>query len=169
MIILRVPRMKLSHSSGKGNDHKVAFAARCVGDSSMPIHNTEYDAFDRKYHATIGCFLNDDILDQLRADPGRAHRDSVGRGPCPTRGRRTTSEPLLRCSGASPGEATLWWRERSRKRRVPAGESSSKAPEEQRDTSHERLEVIMTSSADIGWGYHDRLCDDYYSAFPKDE
>ena len=42
-------------------------------------------------------------------------------------------------------------------------------PEEQRDAFKERLEAIMTSSADIGWGYHDTLCDDYYSAFPEDE
>lgn len=42
-------------------------------------------------------------------------------------------------------------------------------PEEQRGKFKERLEDIMTSSGGIGWGYHDTLCDDYYSAFPEDE
>ena len=42
-------------------------------------------------------------------------------------------------------------------------------PEEQRDGFKERLEAIMTSSAHIGWGYHDMLCEDYYGAFPEDE
>ena len=42
-------------------------------------------------------------------------------------------------------------------------------PEEQRNGFKKRLETIMTSSVNIGWGYHDGLCDDYYSAFPADE
>ncbi len=42
-------------------------------------------------------------------------------------------------------------------------------PEEHRDAFQERLETIMTSSVDIGWGYHDTLCDAYYSVFPKEE
>lgn len=32
-----------------------------------------------------------------------------------------------------------------------------------------RLKVIMTSSSNIGWGYHDRLCDDCYQAFPEED
>jgi hypothetical protein len=42
-------------------------------------------------------------------------------------------------------------------------------PEKQRDRFKERLKTIMTSSADIGWGYHDALCEDYDNAFPDDE
>ncbi len=42
-------------------------------------------------------------------------------------------------------------------------------PEERQDEFKDRLEVIMTSSSNIGWGYHDTLCDDYYDAFPEDE
>jgi hypothetical protein len=42
-------------------------------------------------------------------------------------------------------------------------------PEEQRGEFQGRLEAIMISSSNIGWGYHDMLCDDYYDAFPKDE
>jgi len=42
-------------------------------------------------------------------------------------------------------------------------------PEEQRGEFQGRLEAIMGSSSNIGWGYHDMLCDDYYEAFPEDE
>jgi len=42
-------------------------------------------------------------------------------------------------------------------------------PEELKNEFKDRLEAIMTSSSDIGWGYHDMLCDDYYKAFPEDE
>jgi len=41
--------------------------------------------------------------------------------------------------------------------------------EEQQDEFKNRLEAIMTSSSNIGWGYHDILCDDYYGAFPEDD
>jgi hypothetical protein len=41
-------------------------------------------------------------------------------------------------------------------------------PAVHRDSFKERLEAIMRSSATIGWGYHDGLRDDYYSAFPED-
>jgi hypothetical protein len=39
-------------------------------------------------------------------------------------------------------------------------------PDQRRDAFKERLETIMNSSAKIGWGYHDELRDDYYTAFP---
>ncbi len=42
-------------------------------------------------------------------------------------------------------------------------------PEEERGEFQRRLEAIMTSSSNIGWGYHDMLCDDYYNAFPEDK
>ncbi len=40
-------------------------------------------------------------------------------------------------------------------------------PEDQRGIFQDRLKEIMTSSSDIGWGYHDMLSDDYYGAFPE--
>lgn len=42
-------------------------------------------------------------------------------------------------------------------------------PEKRQIEFKHRLKVIMTSSSDIGWGYHDMLCDDYCEAFPEDE
>ena len=42
-------------------------------------------------------------------------------------------------------------------------------PEERQGKFKDRLEAIMSSSSDIGWGYHDMLSDDYYEAFSEDE
>jgi hypothetical protein len=42
-------------------------------------------------------------------------------------------------------------------------------PEESRADFRERLQEIMESSGNIGWGYHDALCADYSEAFPDDE
>jgi hypothetical protein len=42
-------------------------------------------------------------------------------------------------------------------------------PVDQCSDFRERLEDIMTSSSDIGWGYHDELRYDFYEAFPDDE
>ena len=41
--------------------------------------------------------------------------------------------------------------------------------DEQQNEFRQRLKAIMTSSSNIGWGYHDTLADDYYSAFDDDE
>jgi hypothetical protein len=42
-------------------------------------------------------------------------------------------------------------------------------PEEEQREFQDRLKAVMTSSSNIGWGYHDRLSDDYYEAFPEEE
>ena len=42
-------------------------------------------------------------------------------------------------------------------------------PDGQQNEFKKRLEAIMTSSAKIGWGYHDQLRQDYYDAFDDDE
>ena len=42
-------------------------------------------------------------------------------------------------------------------------------PVEQLDEFRERLEEIMESSRNIGWGYYDDLRADYYEAFPQDK
>lgn len=42
-------------------------------------------------------------------------------------------------------------------------------PTKQRPDFRKRLEYIMTSSSDIGWGYHDELRYDFYDAFLEDE
>ena len=41
-------------------------------------------------------------------------------------------------------------------------------PEEHQPEFQDRLRGIMTSSSSIGWGYHDMLREDYYSAFSEE-
>jgi hypothetical protein len=43
-----------------------------------------------------------------------------------------------------------------------------KLPADQRSAFKERLKKIMTTSSNIGWGYHDELVRNYYSVFPED-
>jgi len=38
-------------------------------------------------------------------------------------------------------------------------------PDNEQDNFRKRLKKIMLSSNGIGWGYHDGLCDEYYSSF----
>jgi len=42
-------------------------------------------------------------------------------------------------------------------------------PEAHRGGFRDRLKDIVTSSSDIGWGYHDTLYNDYHNAFPEEE
>ena len=42
-------------------------------------------------------------------------------------------------------------------------------PDQQRNELQDRLKEVMITSKNIGWGYHDALCDEYYDAFPGDE
>ena len=44
-------------------------------------------------------------------------------------------------------------------------DSVVKLPREQQEPFKERLFKLTESSDGIGWGYHDGLCDIYYSAF----
>jgi hypothetical protein len=39
-------------------------------------------------------------------------------------------------------------------------------PESEQESFRERLWELTESSNKIGWGYHDRLCEEYYRAFP---
>jgi hypothetical protein len=47
-----------------------------------------------------------------------------------------------------------------------AVEAVLKLPESQQELFRKRLWELTESSDGIGWGYHDGLCDEYYSAFP---
>jgi len=42
-------------------------------------------------------------------------------------------------------------------------------PKEKQYEFQDRLKDIMTSSSNIGWGYHDVLSFDYHNAFPEEE
>ncbi len=42
-------------------------------------------------------------------------------------------------------------------------------PIKEQKTFRDRLHEVMVSASDIGWGYHDGLCDLYYKAFPTED
>jgi hypothetical protein len=42
-------------------------------------------------------------------------------------------------------------------------------PEEEQHEFRERLKTIMVTSNKVGWGYHDRLYEQYCEAFPEDD
>lgn len=48
---------------GKYGEYHLGFCAHYVGDLSQPLHNTLYNAFNRKYHQTIDGIINDEVLD----------------------------------------------------------------------------------------------------------
>ncbi|WP_298036059.1 hypothetical protein [uncultured Desulfuromonas sp.] len=54
-------------AEGKYGEYHLGFAAHYLGDLSMPLHNTEYDAFNRKNHAKIDGMVDAGILER----PGR--------------------------------------------------------------------------------------------------
>ncbi len=51
---------------GKYGEYHLGYCAHYVGDLSMPLHNTAYNAFNRKYHKTIDGIINDDVLENLQ-------------------------------------------------------------------------------------------------------
>jgi len=51
---------------GKYGEYHLAFCAHYVGDLSMPLHNTLYNAFNKKYHKTIDGILDGDALNNLQ-------------------------------------------------------------------------------------------------------
>ncbi len=50
---------------GKYGEYHLAFCAHYVGDLSMPLHNTIYNSFNKKYHKTMDGILNGKVLDNL--------------------------------------------------------------------------------------------------------
>jgi hypothetical protein len=47
-----------------GNTH-LAFCVPHVTDLSQPLHNTEYDPFNKRYHKAVDGTVNDEVLDHL--------------------------------------------------------------------------------------------------------
>lgn len=52
-ILAAVGDYAAERARGKYGEYHLAFAAHYLGDLSMPLHNTEYNAFNRKNHAAM--------------------------------------------------------------------------------------------------------------------
>jgi len=50
---------------GKYAEYHLAFCAHYVGDLSQPLHNTEYDAFNKMYDKAVDGTVNDEVLENL--------------------------------------------------------------------------------------------------------
>ena len=51
--------------SGKYGEYHLAFCAHYVGDLSQPLHNIEYNAFNKARHLDLDGIVDDGILDNL--------------------------------------------------------------------------------------------------------
>jgi hypothetical protein len=50
---------------GKYGEYHLAIYAHYMADLSKPLHNTEYDAFNKRYHKAVDGTVNDEALDKL--------------------------------------------------------------------------------------------------------
>jgi hypothetical protein len=56
--------LKKKHK-GKYGEYHLAFCAHYVGDLSQPLHNTLYNAYNRKNHSTTDGIINDEVFDNV--------------------------------------------------------------------------------------------------------
>jgi hypothetical protein len=59
--------------SGKYYYYEIGFPAHYIGDLSMPLHNTSYDDFNRKFHAPMDGIVENSILSNISAITSRMH------------------------------------------------------------------------------------------------
>ena len=50
---------------GKYGEYHLAFCAHYVGDLSQPLHNTLYNAYNRKNHSTTDGIINNEVFDNV--------------------------------------------------------------------------------------------------------
>jgi hypothetical protein len=50
---------------GRYGEYHLGFCSHYVGDLSMPLHNTVYNAFNKKHHKTIDGIINDEVLNNI--------------------------------------------------------------------------------------------------------
>jgi len=64
-IIASVRNYLEDKKGGKYAEYRLAFCSHYVGDLSMPLHNTAYNLYNRKYHAITDGIINDEVLGNL--------------------------------------------------------------------------------------------------------
>ncbi|MGA2404230.1 MAG: hypothetical protein ABSG91_21415, partial [Syntrophobacteraceae bacterium] len=52
-------------ATGKFGEYHMAYCAHYLGDLSMPLHNTLYDAFNQEHHTAMDGIVEDEVLDHL--------------------------------------------------------------------------------------------------------
>ena len=64
-IIASIRNYLKERQKGKYGEYHLAYCVHYVGDLSQPLHNTIYNAYNRKYHKTTDGIINDEVLDNL--------------------------------------------------------------------------------------------------------
>ena len=64
-IIASIREYQTTTEEGKYAEYHLAFCAHYVGDLSMPLHNTLYNAYNRKNHSVTDGTINNEVLDNL--------------------------------------------------------------------------------------------------------
>ena len=64
-IVASVRDYRSAKATGKYGEYHLAYCAHYVGDLSMPLHNTLYDAFNRQHHPAMDGIVEDEALDHL--------------------------------------------------------------------------------------------------------
>ena len=64
-IIASLRDYRTSTEKRKYADYHLAFCAHYLGDLSMPLHNTLYNAYNRRNHTRTDAVINDEVLENL--------------------------------------------------------------------------------------------------------
>ena len=64
-IIASIREYRNTTKTGKYAEYHLAFCAHYVGDLSMPLHNTLYNAFNRKNHTATDGIIENEVLNNL--------------------------------------------------------------------------------------------------------
>ncbi|MBR9982751.1 MAG: hypothetical protein KFF50_17090 [Desulfatitalea sp.] len=71
-IIASLRNYRADRSAGRYAELHMAYASHYIGDLSMPLHNTVFNAFNRKHHMANDGIINDEVLenfDQIKIYP----------------------------------------------------------------------------------------------------
>jgi len=64
-IVASLRDYKSAKAMGRYAEYHLAYCVHYVGDLSMPLHNTLYNAFNRQHHTPIEEIVEDEVLDHL--------------------------------------------------------------------------------------------------------
>ncbi len=64
-IVASLRDFKSVKAQGKYGEYHLAYCVHYVGDLSMPLHNTVYDAFNRQHRNAMDGIVNDEVLDHI--------------------------------------------------------------------------------------------------------
>ena len=64
-IVASLRDYRSAKAQGKYAEYHMAYCAHYVGDLSMPLHNTVYNAFNRQHHNPMNGIVNDEVLDHM--------------------------------------------------------------------------------------------------------